>query len=440
VRLWPLLLAASIVSAQTLPEVVASAEKSYASVRVSEAQLAAAASGIALARTAFLPRAELVGQVNRATRNNVFGLFFPTALPGISGPVLDSAEFTNVWGTSVGFIVSWEPFDFGLRRANILTAEATRARAQAAVARTRFEVGALAADAYLTLVAAEQTLRAGKAQVERATRVQTVVDALVRSELRPGADASRSRAEIAIANTQVIAAEQAIQSARVTLKQLTGSEVVAANWNATDADVAPAAAIANNPAAVEQQAAITEAEARLKALDRAFYPRFALQGSSYARGTGAHPDGSTGGFAAGLGPNIPNWAVGFTVTFPVLELTSLRARKDEARHRQAAETARYDQMLTDLTAHRDRALAQLQAAKRIAAEIPAQLEAARAAEQQATARYQAGLGTLIELADAQRLLTQSDIDAALARLNVWRAMLAVSVAEGDLTPFLEKIR
>jgi outer membrane protein TolC len=76
----------------------------------------------------------------------------------------------------------------------------------------------------------------------------------------------------------------------------------------------------------------------------------------------------------------------------------------------------------------------------VAVLLPRQLEAARAAEQQATARYRAGLGTLIEVADAQRLLTQTEIDDSLARLNVWRSILSVAAADGDLAPFLNQVK
>jgi outer membrane protein len=48
------------------------------------------------------------------------------------------------------------------------------------------------------------------------------------------------------------------------------------------------------------------------------------------------------------------------------------------------------------------------------------------------------LSLLIEVAEAQRLLTQSEIDDALARLNVWRAMLGVAAAEGSLDAFLKE--
>ena len=76
------------------------------------------------------------------------------------------------------------------------------------------------------------------------------------------------------------------------------------------------------------------------------------------------------------------------------------------------------------------------ARERIAANTPVQVSAARAATQQATARYQAGLGTIDEVAEAQRLLTQAEIDDALARLSVWRGLLGVAAAAGDIQPFL----
>jgi hypothetical protein len=57
-----------------------------------------------------------MGQVNRATHNNVFGMMLaPSIISPISGPVLRTNSLDTVWGSAVGVLVSWEPFDFGLR-------------------------------------------------------------------------------------------------------------------------------------------------------------------------------------------------------------------------------------------------------------------------------------------------------------------------------------
>jgi len=53
----------------TLAQAVEAALHNYPSVRVSQEQINAAAAGIRLARTAYLPRVDALAQINRATRN-----------------------------------------------------------------------------------------------------------------------------------------------------------------------------------------------------------------------------------------------------------------------------------------------------------------------------------------------------------------------------------
>jgi outer membrane protein len=152
----------------TIEEAVARAQN-FPSVEASQEQVNAAAAGIRIARTNYLPSVNALGQVNRATRNNVFGLLLPQAvIPNISGPVLGTNNGSTVWGSAVGVLVSWEPFDFGRRRALIDSAEATRDRAQLTEKRAQFDIGTTTAASFLTLVASEQTVRAAQAAVDRA--------------------------------------------------------------------------------------------------------------------------------------------------------------------------------------------------------------------------------------------------------------------------------
>lgn len=431
----------------TLEQAVEQAMTRYPAVRASLQQVSAAAAGINLARTSYLPRADFMGQVNRATHNNVFGMMLaPSIVSPISGPVLRSNSLDNVWGSAVGVLVQWEPFDFGLRRANVGVAQSARDAAHAQVGVTRLQAGTAAADAYLTIAAAEQTVLAARAGIARAKALNQVVETLATNELRPGADASRTRAELALAETQLIQAEQAVDVGRAALGQVLG---VAPGTIAIDAGVLvkmpperpdAASEVARHPLALAQNSAVEEVKAREKALDRAYYPRFNLEGTSYARGTGIDPSGTTGGAASGLGPNFQNWGVGMNVTFPLFDLPSIRARKEVEHYHELAEAARYDQVLQDLSGQVEQTKAMLTGARRVARNTPIQLAAARATEQQATARYRAGLANIVEVAEAQRLLTQAEIDDALARLNVWRAMLALAAAEGDLTPYLDQVR
>src|SRR2546425_412221 len=427
----------------SIGQAVDSALRNYPAVSVSQEQVNAAAAGIDLARTAYLPRVDSLAQFNRATRNNTFGLLFPQGvIPSISGPVLGTNNFGTVWGSAVGALVTWEPFDFGLRRASVSAATTAKTRSEATLKRTQLDVAAAAADAYLTLAAAQETVRAAQAGVDRAEVLVRSVRALVNAQLRPGADASRAEAELAAARTQVARAQQATEVARAVLAQFVGGDprgitlVAPKLLQLPPGQTTPPLNTAANPIAIEQNATVEQAKAQLDILDKSYFPRLFAQGAAYARGTGARSDGTRLGGANGLAPDVQNYAVGLSVTFPIMDLPSIRAKKAGQAATIRAETARYQQVTTDLTAQWNEAMAVLEGSRKIAADTPVQLAAANAATQQATARYQSGLGNIVDVADAQRLLTQAEIDDALARLAVWRAMLGVAISAGDIQPFL----
>jgi outer membrane protein TolC len=427
----------------TLAQAVEAALRNYPSVRVSQEQINAAAAGIELARTAYLPRVDLLVQANRATRNNVFGLLLPqSVLPSMSGPVLGTNNLGTAWGSAVGTLVTWEPFDFGLRRAAVAAATAARAQSEAVLQRTQFDVAAATADACVTLVAAQETVRAAEAGVDRAEVIARTINALVDAQLRPGADASRAAAELAAARTQWIGAQQAVEVARANLSQFVGLEPGQIALQAPgllqlppEETVAPLNTAAN-PVSIEQNRVVEQLQAQLRALARSYFPRFLFEGSAYARGTGAQTNGTNLGGLNGLAPSTQNYALGFSVTFPVFDVFSIRAREAGEAATLRAQTARYQQIAAGLRARWYAAVAALEGSRRVAANTPVQVSAARDAARQAAARYQAGLGGIDEVAEAQRLLTQSEIDDALARLGVWRGLLGIAAAAGDIQPFV----
>lgn len=426
-----------------ISQAVERALEQYPLVRVNEEQIQAASGSVNLARQAYLPKVDGIAQLNRATRNNVYGMLLqqPVISP-ISGPPLAANAGTNVWGSAVGFLLSWEPFDFGLRRANIEVSEVARRRAEAGLKRTRFEVGAMAADAYLTVLAAEQTVQAALSGAKRMETVESVVKALVDSGLRPGVDSSRTQSEAASIRNQVIQARQSLDLARASLANLLNTDakgLQVERQRFLEMPPAERESVQNSsrhPAATEQLLHVEEASARRKALEKSYVPKFNAQATTYARGTGANPDFTTGGAASGLGPNIYNWGLGLTVTFPLMDLPGLRVKREIETHKGRAEQARYEQILRDLDNQRAKARVNYEAATQILQNTPVQLRSARESLEQATARYKAGLISILEVAETQRALTNAEIDDSLARLALWRALLGLSIAEGDLSGFL----
>jgi outer membrane protein len=433
----------------TLEQALQYAAEHYPTLRAALEQVNAASAGVAIARSAYLPRLDSVWQSNRATANNVFGQVLPQSIvPAISGPVLPSASSQAVWGSVAGALFSWEAFDFGLRGATITGAETTVARARADQLLTQVDVEHAAGDAFLAVAAAERAVTAAQADLDRRDVLARAAHALADNQLRPGAEASRADAERAAAQTRLIRARQQLTVARAVLARSLGiADPVAINSIGVIGAVPPQSDSTSSsdpilhPLAQLRQAAVDAARAQETVLGRTDLPRVYLQSSIFARGTGASPTGTFDGGASGLGLDRTNWAGGVQVVFPNLfDFPSRRARRAASAATTRAEVARYDESVLTIASEQQEARTMVEAARAIATNTPVQLAAAQQSESQARARYQAGLASIVEVADAQNLLAQAEYEDEAARVDVWRALLAEAVARGDLRPFIGLLR
>src|SRR6185503_7760617 len=101
-------------------------------------------------------------------------------------------------------------------------ARAVARQAGSEVELSRLDAALGAAEAFLVLVAAEEAARAARANVERWDVFARSVKALVDQQLRPGVDASRAEAELALARTQEIQAAQAVEGGKATFAEALG--------------------------------------------------------------------------------------------------------------------------------------------------------------------------------------------------------------------------
>lgn len=427
----------------TLDQAVRYALEHYPTVRAALEAVNGSEASVSVAKSAYLPRLDSLWQSNRATANNIFGQVLPqSVIPAMSGPVLAAASADSVWGSAAGALFSWEPFDFGVRHATVSAAEAAVLRARAGEALTQLDVQAAVVSAFLNVAGASRAVAALEADLDRRDVLSRAVHTLVDNQLRPGAEASRSDAERAVARTRLIQARQALTLAEIAFARTLGVAIGTVAIDATSlTDRVPVDLITPgttaHPLAAVHQAAVDVARAQEDVLSRTDLPHVYLQSSVFARGSGANPNGQLDGGAGGLGLDRANWAAGVQVVFPnAFDFTSLRARKAAAAAATRSETALFDEAVLTVTSQEHTADAMVQAARAIAANIPVQLAAAQQSESQARARYQAGLANIVEVADAQSLLAQAEVQDQLARIDVWRALLAQSVAHGTLAPFL----
>lgn len=428
----------------TIQEAVAFALQNYPAVRAALESYNAARAGVGVAKTTYLPRIDALYQGNRGTRNSVLGVLlpqFPNVLTGTQGTVLAPSN-KSFWASGGGALFSWEPFDFGYRHSEVKAAQSIATRTAAQVTLTRLGVATAVTDASLAVLADQQRVQASQADVDRRTVFAKSVHALVDARLRPGADASRADAELAAARTQLILAQETLQIASgqlATVLGIAGTPVAIEPgpflqlppeklWEETP--------VAGHPAAVVEQRRIEEVQSRISVLNHAYYPHFTLEGLTSARGSGENSKGNVAPGYNGLGADVHNWAAGLTVSLPVFDFFSLHEKKkvEIANHRR--EQALYDLTIQNLTGQLEQARATLEGARRVAQNTPIELRASRESEAQARARFQAGVGTIVDVAEAQRLLVQAEIDDSLARLAIWRALTDLAAAEGNVQPLL----
>jgi outer membrane protein len=427
----------------TLADALALAQEKYPAIKAAEEQQIAAQNQVGVAKTAYLPRVDMLWQTNRSTDDNRTGLLLPQGvLPSISGPVAVDAPGKSAWSSAGGALINWQPFDFGKRAGQVDVAQKGAKAAVSATDLTRLDVAARTASAYLDAATAHQLIGVAQANVSRMQTFANSVHVLVDNKLRPGADASQADAQLAIAETQLIQAETQEKIRLAALANLLELPTQEVKIDLAGVLVAPPAADPEAPGinvhpAVQQEAALVAAQtAQMHVLNRSYVPAFDLLGSISGRGTGLNSQGNFLGGTSGLAPGTLNWAGAIQVTFPAFDFFSIHQEKKVQAANVQAEQMRYRETMDDLSSQAEQAQATLDGARRIAQNTPVEVAAAQQSEQQQRTRFQSSLATVVDVSVSESVLTQAESDDAIARLNVWRALAGLAVARGDLTPFL----
>jgi outer membrane protein len=439
------LLRGPVKNAYKLPEVIDETVRNYPKIRMAFERALAAKGETSLAKTAYLPQIDVLIQEIRATENNIPSVLFPqTTLPFVTHPEAGGTRFRGFWGDNMGTNLALEVYDFGLRHSNVKLAETGAIQADARTELTKFDACLASADAFLIATTASETVRAFEFNLRQREAFSHQVHTLVDTGMRPGVDAARADAEVARAQNQLYESERTAEVALVNVSQTMGNPTMQVQINTrglTTQQPPPAVFhmpdFERHPLVILNQAQVNTASSRIHVLDKTWAPHLWFEGALFGRGA------STPGFgpqvASGVLPQIANYAVGFRLSFPLMQVFEIRARKRIEMHNLQAERANYDQSILDLKAKEASARIAVEKSRQIANNTPKFVEAARQTEIQSRERYKVGLNTVVDVAEAQRLLVEAEVDNAVAQVNVWRAELALAGAAGDLKPFVQLV-
>lgn len=428
----------------SLDEALAFARAHQPEIRAALSRVAAEQKATEIPRAEWVPSVGATAQIFGATANNTTGTYVGPGvmdIPRIGGTrSVSSGTWQPYASTIAGVGLNQEVFDFGRVAARAAAADARvdveRQRSKSVQLEVTFDVQ----EAYFAVLAAKAVVKASEDAYERSRTHRDFAKAGVDAGLRPPIEATRAEADLTRFDIGRVRARGGLATARAVFAALVGvsdAALDAGEAPKTPPDVpvlehAIQQASARDPRVLEAVARLRAEEQRTRAIAAELRPNLSLTASLSGRAGGAPPSGNgESANASGFLPNVPNWDVGLVFSWPLFDGV-IGARKDASR---ALEEVRRQEVAVVKT-QQIAAIRQTYVAFDVArAAIPGLQRAAEAARgnyAQAEARFRSGLGTSVELADAEALRTDAEIQVALGQFQLARARseLGRAIAEG----------
>ena len=427
-----------------LDEALSYAEIHQPSLRAALERVEAAQADARVPRARWMPAVGAVAEVFQGTSNNTtaanLGLS-DVALPRIGGtPAVDRGTWTPSASTLVAGSITQELFDFGRIAAQSAAADAA-VDVELAVAKSeRLGIRLLVKEAYFAVQGAKAVLRAAEGAYARTRVHRDLAEAGVKSGLYAPVELTRADADLARFEVSRLRAQGGLASAEVVLaaaaavpdRALDAEEGWAAASPLPPLDQAITTGLVRNPLILEQRGRLNAQGALTRAIAAESRPELLLTATLSGRAGGATPSSGSAATYAGYLPEVPNWDVGLILHWPLYDpVVSARARAAATREQVLLDTLAA--VTQDQVAAIQRAYLDAEVAGASLAGLERSVEAAQANYAQAEARWKAGLGTALELADAEYLRTDAEIQLAGGQfaLSRARAVLGRLLAESS---------
>lgn len=428
----------------TLPQALDYARAHQPEIKRALAEYDARRAEARVPRAQWLPQLGATAQWYVATSNNTTASYLGVGemdIPRVGasqGRTQADASWAPHGSSIVGVGVDQEVYDFGRISAQIAVADATAALAKANAEAVALDVALGVEEAFHSVLAAKAVLAATNDALKRATTHRDYARAGTRTGLRPPIDLTRAQADVALLDVRRVQAESGLQAAQAALAAAMGSDALEVDAAETPPDATPGPAFAEamrraaerNPAI---RAALASLEARTQAVSavtRELLPNVFASAALTGRAGGAAPSNGEVPYGDGWLPDVANWHVGLVLQWNLFDATVL-ARRAAARAQEEAARADLDLTRMNVGLAAERAWLQLDAALKALPGLQQAVDAARANQAQAEARFKAGLGTIVELADAETLLTNTQLELAVGTFDVARARATLGRAMGQ---------
>ncbi len=407
----------------TLQRALELAMQQQPSLRIVRANIEAANARVFVAKVALYPTASVSA----------------TAGVGSTGQHPCASDATQTCGgffdpsaaTGLGAQISWRIYDFGQTRANIRASELSALATSTSIATDELDVHVKVESAYLEAVArarlvsvAETTVKSEEVHLDQARR-------FVAAQAKDPIEVAQAQSRAANARSALAQAQSSQAIALANLRAAIGwldatrSPVVESTWPTPPAsDPAPLPELVeisrkHRPELTQIDREIAVAEANITAAEYGNRPTLSASAS-----TQWSPD--TGDWTP-----QPSWTAGVTLSWQFFDGGRAKAETRVARANVVGAQAQRDALLVSLTSQLDSARSQIVANRANVTASDEAVIAARAQLQLAEARYAQGLGSQIELADAQTAVTTAQGNLVQAQWHLADAWAQLRRALGE---------
>jgi outer membrane protein TolC len=406
----------------------------------------AASYNIGLAKNTLIPDLTAGYQAGYATDNNITGMSYPGLIMPISGPVFARNSYDLVPGTALTALLQWTPLTFGQRAAAVEKATAQFRLAGSNYDNALFQQRYAGLLVYLDIVYLQKLLTSQQGNIDRTQTGLQQSLVLTKEGLRPGLDSVQFQSLFAQAVMENLSTRRLYQSQVLELCRLTGLPGVPEDLAFSDSGMAAqlpllpdtSGAYTQNPAYQYQQAQVALSAASLKQVEKEWRPRLDLWANAYSRGSGIGADGTISK-SDGWSLSRSNYGAGVQLSFPILQFTKVNLQKKQYRSLLKADEDQLSQVSVNLQRQVETAQSNYRQNLLIAAQAPIQSRAARLSYEGLRLSYQSGLVDFTRLTQGQYQLLNAEMMEANAYLQVWRSLLDISVAKGNLDLFTNQI-
>lgn len=432
----------------SIADAMAYAHANQPAIRAALSQVKERGEAAKIPTAQWLPHVGITGQLIGGTTNNTTASYITPSfmdIPRIGGTSRTATgTLTPYPSTFVGLGLNQEIFDFGRISAQRAAADLLIdvAKQSAAIARLDIDFGV--EESYFAVFAAKSVLTASEDAYQRAKVHRDLAKAGVDSGLRSPIELTRAEADLGRFDVGRIRARGGVATAESVLAASIGAPDAALDVTAEPPPINDMPALGTamkevstrDPFVLRALAQLKADEEKTRAIGAEMRPDLSLSSTLSGRAGGAPPGGivgttnedpATGGWL----PVVPNWDVGLILNWPIFDGTVV-ARRDASR---AEEQVRRD----EISLAREQEVAAIEqgyvafeVARSAVPALQRSVGAAKANYAQADARFRAGMGNAVELADAEALLTDAEIQLALGMFEVarTRAVFGRAIAEG----------